>query len=572
MTMKRFRDLLFKDKPGDEVGKRAEIIITLGLGFIVTGAWVFSYANPVVVALSAATSLTALFSLVQIAREKPAYPLVFPALVMGCVTAISVLEGAGVHDLIWMSSLGVYLLVNIISEKNAEPILLVFGFTILAVFVGVGLFESSGILPNPLDTDLRYVFLNTGLLIGLMGAMTAVFHRHRVLLRFAKEKQVEDLLSSERLEEFNRRLEKQALERTEALVRSNDKLATQASKLQAATEISQELIAAAQESVTDILARAARLVSDKLGYYHVGIFLLDANRGYAVLHAANSKGGQQMLANRHQLKVGGTGIVGYVAQSGRPRIALDTGADAVFFNNPYLPDTRSEISLPIKAANSVLGVLDVQSAQPAAFGEEDTSILLSIANQIALILLQTESREAFDATQRGVRRAALATVNDIIGGYKYLSDGTISVNFPEEINPAMKKAASTGEIVTVSRAAHEGKSLLYAPVKFRDQVIGVIQIEAEEGERTWSEDEILLVQAISDRAGLALENARLFEDATRRAEQEEAISQVTAQIGSSTDFERILQTTVHELGVALGASRSFIQLGSAPSIIGEDGQ
>ena len=73
---------------------------------------------------------------------------------------------------------------------------------------------------------------------------------------------------------------------------------------------------------------------EKLGFYHVGIFLLDENREFAVLRAANSEGGQRMLSRHHQLKVGGIGIVGYVSQGGRPRIALDTGSDAVFFNNP----------------------------------------------------------------------------------------------------------------------------------------------------------------------------------------------------------------------------------------------
>ena len=69
-----------------------------------------------------------------------------------------------------------------------------------------------------------------------------------------------------------------------------------------------------------------------------------------------------------------------------------------------------------------------------------------------------------------------------------------------------------------------------------------------------------MVQSISDRAALALENARLFEETVRRADQEETIARVTTQIGASTDFNRILQTTIQELGQALGASRSFIQL------------
>ena len=105
---------------------------------------------------------------------------------------------------------------------------------------------------------------------------------------------------------------------------------------------------------------------------------------------------------------------------------------------------------------------------------------------------------------------------------------------------------------------------LAVPVKFRDQVIGIIHIEAAEADRKWTEDEIIMIQAISDRAAFALENARLFEETSRRAEQEETIASVTTQIGASTDFNRILQTTIQELGRALGASRSFIQLGTPP--------
>jgi GAF domain-containing protein len=91
-------------------------------------------------------------------------------------------------------------------------------------------------------------------------------------------------------------------------------------------------------------------------------------------------------------------------------------------------------------------------------------------------------------------------------------------------------------------------------------VIGIIHIEATEANRKWTEDEVTVVQSISDRAAFALENARLFEETRRRAEQEETIARVTSQIGASTDFNRILQTTIEELGRTLGATRTFIQL------------
>ncbi|HND50366.1 MAG TPA: GAF domain-containing protein, partial [Anaerolineales bacterium] len=277
------------------------------------------------------------------------------------------------------------------------------------------------------------------------------------------------------------------------------------------------------------------------------------------LQAANSKGGQQMLTKHHQLKVGGTGIVGYVAQSGRPRIALDTGADAVFFNNPYLPETRSEISLPIKVLNNVIGVLDVQSTQSAAFTNEDTNILMTIANQLALLLFEEEGSTSTVSTIR--KRTQFSDLERQFG-YSFRTDGSVVANTTIDPSPSIKRAIASGETVTINSASKDGLPMLAVPVKFREQVIGIIQVEASEKNRNWSEDEVLLVQAISDRAALALENARLFENATRRAEQEETISRVTTQIGSSTDFDRIMQTTIQELGVALGASRSFIQIGS----------
>jgi GAF domain-containing protein len=114
--------------------------------------------------------------------------------------------------------------------------------------------------------------------------------------------------------------------------------------------------------------------------------------------------------------------------------------------------------------------------------------------------------------------------------------------------------------VITAQPSKNNPSTLAVPVKFRDQVIGIIHIEAADTNRKWTEDEITMVQSISDRAAFALENARLFEETSRRAEQEETIARVTSQIGASTDFNRILRTTIEELGRTLGTSRAFIQL------------
>lgn len=565
--MKNFdlRNYLFNDRPGDEPGKRAEITVTLLLGFVVTGLWGFLYQHSTVSMIASLTSLSALFVLVQTARGKAGYPMIFPILVMISVVVISTQAGKGTHDLIWMSCLGVFLLVNIYGKKNSDPVLVVFAVLILALFIAVGVLEMNGVLPNPYGTNLQYVFTNSLLILGIMGAMTAVFHRNRRLIRIAEATREEETHSRVQLEQINRTLEEQVRHRTDDLNKLNEQLLLKTAKLQAASQISQELLEKPDEAADELLSRTARLISEKLGYYHVGIFLVDAAKEFAVLHASNSTGGQKMLANQHQLKIGGTGIVGYVAQSGHPRIALDTGADAVFFNNPYLPETRSEISLPIRYGNTTLGVLDVQSTQSGAFNEEDTSTLMSIANQLA-VLLQGNNDKMFSARAKSGRgRVAQVAAGEKQIGYSFRPDGSIMATNAPASNPLLDKAIASGETVTINRASADAPPLLAVPVKFRDQVIGVIQIEAGETNRNWTEDEILLVQSISDRAALALENARLFENATRRAEQEETISRVTTQIGASTDFDRIMQTTIQELGLALGASRSYIQIGS-PSL------
>lgn len=563
--MKNFnlRNTLFKDRSGNEAsGKRTEVIIALMIGFMLTALWAFMYPNPVAAAISGITSISALVALIQIFREKIHYPRIFPILVMISVVAISTLAGKGSQDLIWMSSLGAYLLVNIYSARNDDLFLFLFGFLTVAAFISVGVLEMSGILPNPYGTDARHIFVGSAILLGIMGVLTAVFHKHRALLRSAEEAKIEEGQARKQLENMNYILEEQVNARTNELGKLNEQLLTKTAKLQAASDISQAILSKPDQSANELLTRTARLISEKLGYYHVGIFLVDAVRGYAVLRATNSAGGQQMLAKQHQLKIGGTGIVGYVSQSGRPRIALDTGADAVFFNNPYLPETRSEISLPIKYGNSVLGVLDVQSTQSAAFNDEDANTLMTIANQLA-VLLQRKDEGAIATDAKTSKRFAQTDVWEKPIGYSFQSDGSIISNAILTPSPFVEKAIASGETVTVNRPPKGSLPLLAVPVKFRDQVIGIIQIEADEVNRNWTEDEVLLVQAVTERAAVALENARLFESATRRAEQEETISRVTTQIGASTDFDRILQTTIQELGLALGASRSFIQIGAS---------
>lgn len=193
------------------------------------------------------------------------------------------------------------------------------------------------------------------------------------------------------------------LNRTLRQARQNEqRMERRAIQIQVAAEVARD--AASVHDVDNLASRAVNLICSRFGYYYAGIFLLDENHEYAVLKAATGEAGQLMLAQNHRLKVGEVGIVGFVAASGQPRIALDVGQDAVHLINPLLPQTRSEMALPLKVNQLIIGVLDVQSETPGAFDADDIAILQTLADQIAVAL---ETANLLDATRRQVQELTI---------------------------------------------------------------------------------------------------------------------------------------------------------------------
>ena len=190
-------------------------------------------------------------------------------------------------------------------------------------------------------------------------------------------------------------LEIRVRERTQQLAVQNESLQLRSRQLQTVAEVARSIVSTRE--VDTLLNQVTRLVSDRFGFYHAGIFLLDENNEYAVLRAANSEGGRRMLDRHHRLRVGQVGIVGYVTGTGEPRIATDVGEDAVFFNNPDLPATRSEMALPLKLGGVIIGALDVQSTESNAFTEADVTLFTTLADQISVAI---ENANAYEISQQ----------------------------------------------------------------------------------------------------------------------------------------------------------------------------
>lgn len=382
-----------------------------------------------------------------------------------------------------------------------------------------------------------------------IGALAAAFTQMTSQLR--------DLIAS---------LEQRVSERTVDLKNAVLVSEKRARDLQSISEISR--IISTEQRLDILLPLLTRLISERFGFYHVGIFFVDETRRFTILQAASSEGGQKLLAQGYRLEIG-SGLIGVVAQSGKPRIALDTETDSAFLTNPHLQATRSEMALPLNYRGLTIGVLDVQSTQPNAFTESDANTLSILADQAAITIQNArlfgqmqQAREEAEALYSQIQKrewnAFLSQENRI--GYQQTAAGGKRLTKPV-FSTEIRKALNKGQVVVVDGEDGQSQPAIAVPVKLRGQTIGVMNIKAPIPNRRWSQDEINLAQAISDRLALALDNARLLLESQRRAAKEAKIGEVSAKIGASINMQNVLQTAVEELGRALPGSEVIIQFG-----------
>lgn len=338
------------------------------------------------------------------------------------------------------------------------------------------------------------------------------------------------------------------------LAKLNAHNAQRAAQFQAIALVSR--VIASVKNLEKLLPQITEAISRQFGYYHVGIFLADEAHEFAVFSASNSTGGQRMLNRGHRLRIGQVGIVGNVVGTGAPRIALDTGKDAVFFENPDLPDTRSEMALPLLAGEEVIGALDVQSTEPNAFLPEDIEVLATLADQVSIAI---QNARQFEATQKSlaeseaiyrqyIRKEWSGERSSKIAGYKYNLTGTTPIE-------GYGEQAAEPDQVRIEKDTNT--STIAIPIKLRGEVIGVLDVQASE-ERDWKQDEIDIVQAVADRVAISAENARLFDETTSRAERERTVSEITSKIRSTNDPNEMIQIALSELKQALQVKNAKI--------------
>jgi DNA-binding LacI/PurR family transcriptional regulator/GAF domain-containing protein len=409
-------------------------------------------------------------------------------------------------------------------------------------------------------------------------------------------------------------LVQQVEERSRALQEANYALQRRAIELEASAEVGRAITSIFD--VDELFRQTVELIRERFDFYHAGIFLLDEAGEWAVLQEATGDAGEQMKAQGHRLAVDDTSMVGWTALHRQARIALDVGEDAVRFANPLLPNTRSEMTLPLMVGKQVLGVLNVQSTEEAAFDQDDVRALQSMADQVAIAIenarrISDEAAllEATSPIYRASRHLTTATTTDEVADAIIASvaetgaDGCTVVEFelspagePEallyrgvwrrdrepQFKPGMRlpiaespfplEMVSTLWMVAdveqddrVPRSARvvfqatSVKALVNIPLRSGERVIGqVVVIRATPG--PFPDAALRLYEVLSDQAAVALERAQLLEQTQRRATQEQQARQMIDHIRRAADTEHALQTAAEELSRAMDVPHVSIEL------------
>jgi len=449
-------------------------------------------------------------------------------------------SGFGAKDASYILNFAIILMAGLLLGWQASLVT-----TVASIFSGLGLAyaEANGLILSSaypvvsFARDMVFTFgLNAVLIYLLINGLENALKKSKANL--------------EELEAVNTNLNVTQTElknRSEQLVVANKQLENSTKKLRAVAEVTST--AASLRNFESLISLTTSIVSDQLGYYHVAIFLLDEHRQYAILRSANTEAGAKMLARGFRVPVGQLGIVSSVAQTGQPRIALNTGENKMFFNNPDLAQTQSQMALPLKSGDEIIGVLDIQSVKPDDFNEEDLSILSILADQVAIAL---QNALLFDESQRALREANVESLRTIRSAWQ---EYTKTVQAQGYRYDGIKSEPLKGP-----QASKDQNDSLLIPVQLRGQTIGRLKLSASDPSRQWTDDELIMISATAERVALALEGARLLDEAQKRATREAFLSEVAAKLSTSFQLDSILRDTVQELGETLKNSTVTFQL------------
>jgi GAF domain-containing protein len=340
---------------------------------------------------------------------------------------------------------------------------------------------------------------------------------------------------------FGRQLTLEKDKDRENLERRSADLERRDTQIRTAAEITRAI--SGELDPDQLFSRVVNLIKERFNLYYVGIFLIDDSGLYAVLREGTGVEGSAMLEDGHNLPVGGSSMIGASISQRGARIALDVGVEAARFDNPYLPDTRSELALPIISGDLVLGALTVQSDQSEAFDEEDIIVLQGIADNLSTAIENARLFRQTELNLQEIQKLHQQYLGDV-WAQVIENQGNLRYEF---INPQLVDIPSDGTTQYTK---------IKKPIILHDQVIGNLVFETSKPR--FDPGEEALIEAVASQAALALENARLVETTQRSAQQDRIVADLSSKVWASTNIDTILRTALSEMVQTLQATDGII--------------
>ena len=336
-----------------------------------------------------------------------------------------------------------------------------------------------------------------------------------------------------------------------------------ATQVQISTQVAQEIAAA--PALDELFRRVVTLIKERFDYYHAQILRYEPSQDAVVLVTGYGEAGEQMLAAGHSMPLG-RGVVGTAAATGQPILATDIQRDPDWRPNPYLPNTRGELAVPIKLGDQVLGILDVQSERAEALTQDDQLLLEGLCGQIAIAVQDTRLREEMQerlnelsAMYRALSREgwqAMRAQGQLPTGYVF-DQGTLQPN-PDLWLPEIERAVQENTLVQPDTAS----SAAVSPLSVRGEVIGALGALGDPRRRL-TPDEMGLIEAVSEQVALALESARLFQQTRARSEELAIINEMSRAVSGELKAETVLESIYQHASRLFDTTNFYIALYNA---------
>jgi len=368
-------------------------------------------------------------------------------------------------------------------------------------------------------------------------------------------------------QENQKDLSKQIKDLDFALLQANRSNKRSEKAFDSADLFAQQFLEEASSEAT--LQKAVQFIEDEFNYSFVGVYLVDDKNEYLQIKSAAGKAAGNLIAQNFRVKVSDPGSISYSFSHGEMRLSSNVREEKDSARDYMLPDTLSQLVLPVVYQNRVIGVMDVQSSQINAFSPLELKILRTYTDQTVIGYQKARQNEERQKTQEELNNAYRQFTQKTWQNHLKQGKRKFSLRYRQNVlekevpqSTESVKAINQGETIIISDQTNPiiGKpaTSVAVPIRLRDQVIGVLNLKIDAAQLP--RDLMPLIESISNRMAIALENARLLEEIQAKADREHLVGEISSKIRSSPNVEQVLRTAVSEIGLSMGASEVMIHL------------